>query len=58
MVQITIPSALLQTYTSKCNHIYDVNVKALTKICGLNNSENSINYYKLKYIILNSVSFY
>ena len=37
MVQITIPPALLQTYSLKCNHIYDVNVKALTKICGLNN---------------------
>ena len=37
MVQITIPSALLQTYSLKCHHIYDVNVKALTKICGLDN---------------------
>ena len=37
MVQITIPSALLQSYSLKCNHIYDTHVKALTKICGLNN---------------------
>lgn len=35
MVQISIPSQLLQTYSAKCNLIYDVNVRALTKICGL-----------------------
>ena len=42
MVQITIPSALLHSYSLKCNHIYDTHVKALTKICGLNNP----NYFK------------
>ncbi|MBO7243789.1 MAG: hypothetical protein J6V53_00710 [Alphaproteobacteria bacterium] len=35
MVQNSFSPALLQTYQTKCSHIHQVNIRALTSLCGL-----------------------